>query len=41
MFYGIDALMVWLAVPIVGMAAGWLLWRHELMRSRRAHRGPR
>ncbi len=41
MFYGIDALVVWLAVPLVGVAAGWLLWRHDLAQSRRPHHGRR
>ena len=35
MFYGIDALMVWVAVPVVGVVAGWLLWRYEVAQSRR------
>ena len=36
MFYGIDALMVWLAVPIVGLVAGLILWRIEVAHARRA-----
>ena len=35
MFYGIDALVVWLVVPLVGVAAGWVLWRIEVAHDRR------